>query len=73
MLIKTEILLPPDIYEGLKFIERSKSIPYHDLRNGTTTAGHAHRLRLGRVAHWIASHPYEYEVGRLNRSFVSET
>jgi hypothetical protein len=72
MLIKTEIPLPLDIYEGIKFLERCKAIPYADLRDGNVAAEHAQGMNLSRVAHWIASHPQEYEVGRMHRSFVCD-
>jgi hypothetical protein len=64
-----QVQLPQDVYEGLKFIERTKAIPYFDLKDGKAVVQHAQKLRMIKVAQWIVTHPGEYETGSREKSF----
>jgi hypothetical protein len=70
--VKNQVRLPRDVYEGIKFLERTKAIPYTELRDGKTIIQHAQTLRMTRVAQWVGTHPSEYEAGSLNKSFCSD-
>jgi hypothetical protein len=65
----THIKIPNDIFQGLKYIERTKSIPYLDLQDSQATIQHAQTYQLTNVAHWIATHPDEYATGSRFKLF----
>jgi hypothetical protein len=69
--VKNQVHVPRDVYEGIKFMERTKAIPYSDLRDGKTMIQHAQTFRMTRVAQWVGTHPNEYETGSRNKSFCS--
>jgi hypothetical protein len=72
MSLNSEVKVPKDVYEGLKFLERTKSIPYTELRDSKSVVEYAQKLQLVKVAQWIGTHPTEYTVGSYNKSFYTE-
>jgi hypothetical protein len=72
MLVPTQVKVSQEVYAGLKFLERTKAIPYADLRDGKAVVQHAQKLRLTKVAQWVVTHPYDYENGSRNKSFCVE-
>ncbi|KGF73519.1 hypothetical protein DO97_18625 [Neosynechococcus sphagnicola sy1] len=65
----TPVRIPKDIFAGLKYMERTKAIPYIELRDCQAVIQQAEQLHLFKLAHWIGTHPTEYTTGTQMKSF----